>query len=84
MFVIKRTTYTLFYKEFSRLLERVIAEHSVRILFIGHFNFHVDHLSDRHAKRLGGVLAAFDLKQHVKENTFKNGHTLDLAFTRSE
>ena len=41
-------------------------------------------LSDRHAKRFAGILAAFDLEQHVKEKTHKNGHTLDLAITRSD
>ena len=30
------------------------------------------------------ILAAFDLKQHVRGKTHKNGHTLDLAITRSE
>ena len=31
-----------------------------------------------------GILAAFDLKQHVKEKMRKNNHTLDLAITRSD
>ena len=31
-----------------------------------------------------GILAAFDLKQHVKEKMHKNNHTLDLAITRSD
>ena len=87
VFVIYRppeSNYTLFYEEFSRLLERVLAEHSGHILFTGDFNFHVDDLSDRHAKRFAGILAAFDLEQHVKGKTHKNGHTLDLAITRSD
>ena len=45
------STYALFCDEFSRLLERVLAEYPSHILLIGDFNFHVDDLSDSYAKR---------------------------------
>ena len=54
------SNYTLFYEEFSRLLQPVTAEHSGHILFTGDFNFLADDLSDKHAKRFAGTLAVFD------------------------
>ncbi|EDO44116.1 predicted protein, partial [Nematostella vectensis] len=40
--------------------------------------------ADRYAKKFSNILDAFDLKQHVKGITHKDGHTLDLVITRSD
>ena len=77
-------TYALFFEEFSRLLERILAESSGHILLIGDFNFHVNDTTDGYANRFNNILNAFDLKQHVRDKTHKDGHTLDLVITRSD
>ena len=77
-------SYALFYEEFSRLLERTLAEHSGCLLITGDFNFHIDDPQDNHANRFIDILDALGLKQHVSAPTHKKGHTLDLLITRSE
>ena len=73
---------TLFLDEFSSLLEKLII--SIGPLVItGDFNFQLDSPSDRAAARFREVLDIFDLKQHVKDSTHKNGHILDLVITRA-
>ena len=52
-------------------------------MITGDFNFHLDNPSDRAAARFRVMLDVFDLKQHVKNSTHKNGHILDLVITRS-
>ena len=77
------STYSLFYEEFSRLLENVLAETPGHLMLIGDFNFHMDDPLDRYALRFSHTLEAFDLKQHVRGKTHKDGHTLDLVITKS-
>ena len=87
VFVIYRppkSTYALFYEEFSRLLEKTLAVHPGPVIFTGDFNFHVDDPNDYQAKRFTDLLRSFDLKQHVNRITHKDGHTLDLVITRSD
>ena len=74
------SAYALFYEEFSRLLEHILARWSGDLLIVGDFNFHLDDLNNRHAKRF---VDGFGLQQHVKGPTHKKGHTLDLIITRS-
>ena len=47
------------------------------------FQFHIDDLNNRHAKRFVDMLDGFGLQQHVKGPTHNKGHTLDLIITRS-
>ena len=77
------SAYALFYEEFSRLLEHILAGWSGDLLIVGDFNFHLDDLNNRHAKRFVDILDGFGLQQHVKGPTHKKGHTLDLIITRS-
>ena len=77
------SAYALFYEEFSRLLEHILAGWSGDLLIAGDFNFHLDDLNNRHAKRFVDILDGFGLQQHVKGPTHKKGHTLDLIITRS-
>ena len=87
MFVIYRppeSTYALFYEQFSRLLETTLADHPNPIIFIGDINFHVDDPNDYYARRFANILGTFDLKQHVRGITHKDGHTHDLVITRCD
>lgn len=76
-------TLNLFFEEFSHLLESttLIIE---PILICGDFNFHLDINEDRPAQRFCEILDTFNFQQHVKEETHKGGHTLDLIITRSD
>ena len=65
-------------------LKATLAEHPGHLLLIGDFNFHVDDLGNGYARRFADVLEAFDLQQHVRGVTHKDGHTLDLLITRTE
>ena len=77
-----RLSVTLFLDEFSSLLEKLVISNGP-LLITGDFNFHLDNLSDRAAARFQAMLDVFDLKQHVRDSTHKNGHILDLVITRS-
>ena len=52
-------------------------------MITGDFNFHLDSPSDRAAAHFREMLDIFDLKQHVKDSTHKNGHIFDLVITRA-
>ena len=77
-----RLSVTLFLDEFSSLLEKLVISNGP-LLITGDFNFHLDNPSDRAAARFQVMLDVFDLKQHVRDSTHKNGHILDLVITRS-
>ena len=77
------SAYALFYEEFSRLLEHILAGWSSDLLIAGDFNFHLDDLNNRYAKRFVDILDGFGLQQHVKGPTHNKGHTLDLIITTS-
>ena len=51
------------------------------LLIAGDFNFHLDDLNNKHAKRFVDILDGFGLQQHVKGPTHNKGHTLDLIIT---
>jgi hypothetical protein len=78
------TACALFLEEFSRLLERITAEHCGRLLITGDFNFHVDVPSNGPANQFIDILEAFNLKQHVSVGTHISGHTLDLIITKGD
>ena len=59
------SAYALFYEEFSRPLEHILAGLSGDLLIAGDFNFHLDDLNNRHAKRFVDKLDGFGLQQHV-------------------
>ena len=63
----------LFLDEFATFLE----------LLAGDFNFHLAVPTDRAATRFMGLIEAFNLIQHVRTSTHKNGHTLHLVITKA-
>ena len=77
-----RLSVTLFLDEFSSLLEKLIIS-TAPLVITGDFNFHLDSPRDRAAARFREMLNIFDLKQHVKDSTHKNGHIFDLVITRA-
>jgi len=78
------TACSLFFEEFSRLLEEVLAETPGHLILTGDFNFHMDSLDNANACRFTVILHSYGLKQHVCGSTHANGHTLDLVITKSD
>ncbi|RUA04366.1 MAG: hypothetical protein DSY43_06485 [Gammaproteobacteria bacterium] len=76
-------TLNLFFDEFSQFLESTTTI-TQPMLICGDFNFHLDVNEDRSAQRFSDLLDIFNLQQHVKGETHKSGHTLDLIITRSD
>ena len=52
------------------------------ILITGDFNFHVDDCSNKDAAKFKDLLLEFGLQQYVNVPTHRDGHALDLFFTR--
>ena len=74
---------SLFYEEFTNLLEDVAVSPS-EILLVGDFNFHIDDQNDMSAKRFIDIIESFNFKQLVNQPTHCCGHILDLVFVRSD
>ena len=64
---------SLFFEEFSRLLEQVVAETPGCLLITGDFNFHMDDPDNAHTNRFTDTLESYDLKQHVSGGTHASG-----------
>lgn len=75
-------SYSLFFDEFSRLLEHVLSEPSASLMIAGDLNFHMENSHNAHTKQFFEILETFELKQHVCSATHASGHTLDLLITR--
>ena len=73
----------LFFEEFSRFLETFLTTPDQLIIF-GDLNFHVDSTRDPVGVKFLDSLDTFNLEQHMKEESHKNGLTLDLVITRSD
>ena len=71
----------MFLEEFSSFLEKVVTT-TAPLVIVGDFNFHLDNENDQSVARFQDLLGAFNLIQHVRDSTHKNGHTLDLVITR--
>ena len=76
-------TLSMFLNEFRQFLESLVTTPEP-LLICGDFNFHLDAPEDRPAQRFSDLLDIFNLVQHVKGETHRNGHTLDLIITRSD
>ena len=72
-----------FFNDLSDLLER-LATYSSPLIIIGDFNIHVDDACNEDATKLHDILSTYDLQQHVKSPTHRQGHTLDLFITRTD
>lgn len=74
---------SMFLNEFRQFLESLVTTHEP--LFFNLWRLEsVDALEDRPAQRFSDLLDTFNLVQHVKNETQRNGHTLDLIITRSD
>lgn len=70
-----------FMDEFSDYLSALVSAPG-HPLVLGDFNFHIDDSQDRTAASFCDVTSSFGLHQHIRGPTHKNGHTLDLVFSR--
>ncbi len=76
-------TMTEFYAEFTSLLAHYMT-YKEEVIFCGDYNFHVNKPEDNKASKFLEILNTFELVQHVKESTHRDGNTLDLIITKSE
>ena len=73
----------MFFEEFSRFSETFLTNPDPLII-CGDLNFHVDSTRYPVAAKFLNLLDTFNLEQLIKEETHKNGHTLDRVITRSD
>ena len=69
----------IFLEEFTHLLESIIAVHECMIV-AGDVNIHTE-AEEFHSKQFANILDMFDMTQHVREPTYRMGHTLDIVAT---
>ena len=79
-----KLTVSMFFEEFSQLIEHLMEDYIYPLVIAGDFNFHVDDLNHRDALKFTDLLESVNLIQHVKSPTHRQGHTLDLIITRKE
>ena len=77
------STPNLFFEEFSRFSETFLTNPD-QLIICGGLNFHVDSTRYPVAVKFLNLLDTFNLEQHIKEETHKNGHTLDLVIPTSD
>ena len=70
-----------FYDEFTAFLAH-FHSYQNEIIIAGDFNFHVNKPDDHKAAQFINILEMFDLVQHIKDPTHKDGNVLDLVITR--
>ena len=76
------SSYSSFFQDFLRLSEQVLTGAISHIIISGDFNLHVENLKNHHAREFIDILDPFGLKQNNMEDTYINGHTLDLVITK--
>ena len=76
------TNFNEFLEELTSFLETVTLRDE-KFLICGDFNVHLDCLDKPECKKFLDVLQIFDIEQHVKVPTHRNGHILDLILSRS-
>ena len=77
-------TPSLFFDEFSQLLERSVSS-PVQLLRCGDFNFYVEDSSDHNTRKFLDLLHCFNLDVYNDHSsTHKDNHKLDLVFGRSD
>ena len=75
-------SHNAFIEEFHQYMDSRIST-TGKILIVGDFNIHVEKKTPE-STAFNDMLCSVDLNQHVKEQTHRHGHTLDLVLTRSE
>ena len=68
-----------FYEEFSSLIGSY--HNNNELIVVGDFNFHVNKVNNTKAKKFMEILDTFDMIQHIKSPTHKDGNTLDLLIS---
>ncbi|KAK2568094.1 hypothetical protein P5673_008026 [Acropora cervicornis] len=77
-------TPSLFFDEFSQLLERSVSSPG-QLLLCGDFNFHVEDPSDHNTRKFLDLLHCFNLDVYNDHSsTHKDNHKLDLVIGRSD
>ena len=79
-----KLTVSMFFEEFSQLIEHPMEDYIYPLIIAGDFNFHVNDLNHRDALKFTDLLESVNLIQHVKSPTHRHGHTFDLIITRKE
>ncbi len=81
----KNPAYTMaeFYEEFTSLVAHYMT-YKEEVIFCGDYNFHVNKPEDIKANKFIEILDTFELVQHVKESTHREGNTLNLIITKRE
>jgi exonuclease III len=70
-----------FLNELEDLVEH-LANSTGKLLILGDFNTHWDKQHDTETAKLSNLLKAFNLSQHVREQTHQAGHIIDLVISR--
>jgi len=70
-----------FLEEFAEFLPD-IAMSEVETIIAGDFNLHCNKNENRYTKQFMELLSNYNMTQHIKFPTHKNGNTLDLVITR--
>ena len=80
-----KNKYTIseFFEEFTDFLTHY-QTYQHETIITGDFNFHVNKPDDYKAIQFNSTLEMFDLVQHVKSPTHREGNTLDLVITHRE
>ena len=77
-------TLSLFFDEFSQLLERSVSSPG-QLLLCGDFNFHAEDPSDHNTRKFLDLLHCFNLDVYNDHSsTHKDNHKLDLVIGRSD
>jgi len=64
-----KLTVSMFFEEFSQLIEQLMEDYIYLLVIAGEFNFHVDDLNHRDALKFTDLLESVNLIQHVKSPT---------------
>ena len=73
-----------FLDEFDPFIERIKRRTPIHLLILGDFNIHVDNKRNSASRQFQDLIDDAGLKQHVRNPTHKDGHTLDLVLTYSD
>ena len=65
----------MFFTELTTVLEK-LSIYRCTVVVCGDINVHVDDARDANAIKLKRLLDSFDFRQHVDQQTYKDGHTV--------
>ena len=72
-----------FLDEFDPFIDRITRRTPRHLLILGDFNIHVDNKRNSASRQFRDLIDDAGLKQHVRNPTHEEGHTLDLVLTYS-